>query len=671
MHLPLLPRSTPLASQAPGTRRSAVRTNFASRCKASCARTAVLFAAACGHPSPPSAAPDADTVERQRAQSGHGEVQTGASRAEGEERTDTQQAQDATTAPDLAASEAAANSAGADAPVGDAPNHGAVDTAAPETKAADTAAQEAGAWDSGKADAAKPDAGVQDASPADAAMVDAGALDTGKADSGAPDTSTPGADAADAMATTAATPSAPVADWQPVPSGDPNSAGLVNASTDLAAVLEGGKLANACNAWFATQGKGTLQQKLLCGKAMFFYESFGTYGVPQALVDFMVQHLPNSVGAGMAAFGMHLDPNSQKKLPLGLAPGANLPNTAVPTYTFTCASCHFGKLADGRYVVGQANHDYDYGRQLLALNLFPKMATGLEPASKHAPQAVAAVQPLIDEYKSKPQLGLQFGWAMLQLVGALGSIPTFTVANEAAYASWLPGTQDFLMAPVVVDDGAHTVSKIISLFNLPTPAQIQAAKMKHALLGWTGVSASLPNFLRGFAALGAGDAGWPPEKLEPLQAYLQTLSALANPSPPPANLVSQGKALFSAKGCTDCHGGPGLSGVKVYTYKEMGTDAAMAGWLDPDLDGVPIANPILMTGDSITNGIKAPRLRGVWSAKPLLHNGSVDSLEKLFCLGYTRPTVTAPPFGDGGHWMTCQGLSDAEKSQLIAYLRSL
>lgn len=485
-----------------------------------------------------------------------------------------------------------------------------------------------------------------------------------------PDASTDSAPAEIAVAS-ADTASSAAPNWQPPTSGDPNDGGLTNISKDLKAVLEGAKLPSACAEWFASQGNGTLQQKLLCGKAMFFYESFGTYGVPQAMVDFLIGNLPNSVGPGMAAFGMIADPNSAKQLPLGLAPGADLPKTTVPTYTFTCASCHFGKLADGRYAVGLANHDYQYGRQLLALNLFAKLATGLEPASKHAPAAVAAIQPLLDEYKAKPELALKFGMAMLQLVGALGSIPPFSVANEAAYASWKPGTQDFLMAPVVVDDGVHTVSKIISLFSLPTPTQIAAANMKHAMLGWTGVSASLPNFLRGFAALGAGDAAWPTEKLEPLQAYLQTLTAPPNLAPPPPQLVAQGNKLFVAKGCTQCHGGPAYSGVKVYTYAEIGTDSAMAGWLDPDLDGVPIANPILMPGDSITNGIKSPRLRGVWAAKWLLHNGSVDSLEKLFCLGANRPTLTGQPFGDGGHLMTCNNLSDAEKTQLIAYLRSL
>ncbi len=451
----------------------------------------------------------------------------------------------------------------------------------------------------------------------------------------------------------------------------PDQAGLTNVGTNLTAVLEGGKLAGACDAWFATKGQGTLKQKLLCGKAMFFYESFGTYGIPQVMADFMIQKLPESVGPGMEKFGLYADPTSAKQLPLGLAPGANLPDTTVPSYTFTCASCHFGKTPDGRYAVGQANHDYDYGRQILAFNLFAKLATGLEPASQHNAKAVAAIQPLIDEYKANPFLAFEFGLALLQLTSALSAVPAFSPADEAAYASWKPGTQDFLMTPVVVDDGVHTVSKIISLFNLPTTAQIESGGMTHAMLGWTGVAGSLVNFLRGFAALGAGNADWPDEKLEPLKAYLESLSAPENPNPPPAAQVSQGAQLFVDKGCVTCHDGPAYSGTRVYSYAEIGTDAAMGAWLDPDWDGEPMPNPILMAGDQITNGIKSPRLRGLWTAKLLLHNGSVNSLEELFCLGSDRPTVVAPVFSDGGHMMTCDGLTNSEKTALIAYLRTL
>ena len=251
--------------------------------------------------------------------------------------------------PDAVAADAAGALAGR-ADVNVAPDAGAVSDvgAAPDVAAVFDAAAAPDLGAPSEVGAAT-DAGAKPG--VDAATIEVGAArggsDAGWADAGgaaAVDGNVSAADAAPA--------------WLPPPSGDPDQGGLTNIGTDLKAVLQWGKLPGACTAWHATQGKGTLQQKLLCGRAMFFYESFGTFGVPQPIVDFMIKNLPNSVGPGMAKFGMHTDPNAPKQLPLGLAVGANLPKTIVPTYTFTCVSCHFGKLSDGRYVVGQANHAY-------------------------------------------------------------------------------------------------------------------------------------------------------------------------------------------------------------------------------------------------------------------------------------------------------------------------
>lgn len=98
--------------------------------------------------------------------------------------------------------------------------------------------------------------------------------------------------------------------------------------------------------------------------------------------------------------------------------------------------------------------------------------------------------------------------------------------------------------------------------------------------------------------------------------------------------------------------------------------SALAQWNDADGDGQP-DQPVLFPGDSLTGGVKAPRLTGAWSMKRFLHNGSVPTLEALFCLDGPRPTNTQPVFSDKGHMQTCDGLTKADKTQLIAYLRSI
>src|SRR5436190_10781287 len=90
----------------------------------------------------------------------------------------------------------------------------------------------------------------------------------------------------------------------PAPSSDPftpqadGSEGLTNTSADLDAVLEHGALATACADYAADPGDR--HARLLCGKAMFFDESFGTAGVPKPLLTWLIADFPDEVGAGFS-----------------------------------------------------------------------------------------------------------------------------------------------------------------------------------------------------------------------------------------------------------------------------------------------------------------------------------------------------------------------------------
>ncbi len=440
--------------------------------------------------------------------------------------------------------------------------------------------------------------------------------------------------------------------------------GLVNVSTDLDAVLEGGALETACTEYWG--GKKDRATMLRCGKRMFFDESFGTSGVPAALVDFLVKKLPNSVGPGMAKLGMIADPRSTKSLPLGIVPTTPLSAT-VPAYGFSCASCHFGRLPDGRYAVGAPNHDYDYGLQNLAFALFPQLA--LADTGANDPDAVARVKPLLDELAATPGLKLQM---MVTLIGLLGvKIPEFPAEVQHHYANWRTGTMDFLIAPLPIDDGVHTVSKISALWSIPTAEEMKASGMSHAMLGWGGPVHSVMNFLKEFVSFGGGvPAAWPEEKLAPLVAYIETLRAPANPTPPASVEVEAGQALFETAGCTTCHGGPAGGGTKTYTFEEIGTDSELAKWLDPKLSGKACCGATLEPGETLSHGVKSPRLVGAWAMSRFLHNGSVSTLEELFCVNGPRGAVTEPAYRDGGHAFTCDGLTPSEKQSLIAYLRA-
>lgn len=503
-----------------------------------------------------------------------------------------------------------------------------------------------------------PDAGLS--------VVDPPAPDAGAAPSGAlvmPPAAGPG-DAGSSQATVDAGPPRPMGELLPfLPVADA-SEGLTNTGADLGAVLEQGALASACDEWRAAPGDR--RKKLLCGKAMFFYEGFGTTGVPKPLITWLLTHFPTEVGPGFSLLGMVADPNSTENLPLGLARGAPLGSTE--TLAFTCASCHLGRLPDGRYAVGAPNHDYDYGRMNLLITLLPQTQMPGWSDAAHDTHALAKLEPLRTLLANDlgKRLALFAGLAPLALSGS--AAPPFSRENEGYYAQWRPGTMDFFIQPLPFDDQVHTVSKISALWGIPSDAELSAQGIPSALLGWTGGTATVAHFLHSFVELGGGDpALWPSSALEPLEAYLATLRAPTAPAPSPADLTA-GQDSFRVN-CLGCHEGPRGMGRRVYTFMEIGTDAAMQWWADgPDHDGAPLAPIVFPAGDRITHGIKSPRLVGLGSMKRFLHNGSLDTLEQLLCL-QQRPTVTTPALGGGGHTFGCQ-LPQPEREALLRYLRA-
>ncbi len=434
------------------------------------------------------------------------------------------------------------------------------------------------------------------------------------------------------------------------------SHGLVNTSADLEELLEHGALNNACDLWRAdpqNQGK-----KLLCGKSMFFYETFGSMGTPAALTDLLLESFRDEVGPAFSTYGLTPDPFSDKGYPLGMVAGEH-------GVAFSCASCHFGRLPDGRYAVGAANHQLDYGGLNLAIAIMPlAVMSDLTGAELH-PDALAEVQPLLDHLDSDPALKLSFYMALLSLITE--DIPEFSTENQGYYAAWLTGTMDFMIQPLPVDDEVHTVSKISPLWGIPRKKEADAAGMAHAMLGWTGNTTTLGNFVYLFDALGGGDGpNWREEELEPLVEYIYSLRAPTTPVQDEAAALRGGR-LFYKVGCIDCHAGPRGSGTKLYSYEEIGTDKAMAAWCDANLDGVDCTDG-MMPEDPVTHGLKSPRLNGLWASTRFLHNGAVGSLQELLCLEGERVPVTTEAMGNQGHRYGCDELSADQKRDIIAWL---
>ena len=253
------------------------------------------------------------------------------------------------------------------------------------------------------------------------------------------------------------------------------SEGLVNVSADLDAILEYGALQGACDAWQADPGNR--RKKLMCGKSMFFYEGFGTIGMPSVLLDFVGTRFEEQIGLAFEGYGMVPDPTVPGR-PIGV--GAGAPFDTVETLAFTCAACHFGPLPDGRFAVGAPNHGYEYATHMMALTLVPSAANPLFNREDHHPDAVALVEPLLDRIQGDLIMQMDLGIQLLPLLGS--SAPTISYETEGQYASWPSGTMDFAIAPLPIDDEVHTVSKFSALYGIPTHQEMADARARSSVL---------------------------------------------------------------------------------------------------------------------------------------------------------------------------------------------
>ena len=438
---------------------------------------------------------------------------------------------------------------------------------------------------------------------------------------------------------------------------------------DLARVLEFETIKGACQAY--RDGDHSEQTRLRCGKWMFFYESFGTVGVPTHLLEFLQQWYRPYFGSSFSSMGFVPNPNSKDSIPLGLAESTQRMGS-LKIHAFTCASCHFGQMPDGRYAVGYPNHQLDYGRFFGSMVALVKMSINPDDDTIH-PQLKEALASTVAA--TRQLSGFMIGLASLGLNiatrgGNAMSSGVLDLTHEEQLRFWhlRTGTMDFLTKPMA-DDGVWTVSRILSLWNLPTPERIEDSGMPHGLLSWTGIGKSLMGFLHGFVAISGSDSEWTDEQLQPIADYIYSLRAPNSLHVADHAAVERGAQVFSEAGCLECHDGPSGEGRQLYEFERIGTDSAMKAIYNPDDDG-QLCCGLDAAGDHATWSLKSPRLAGQQFRTRLLHNGALDNLEQLFCLE-ARPESELEAQTGVGHRFGCDELSATEKFDLIEYINHL
>jgi len=139
-----------------------------------------------------------------------------------------------------------------------------------------------------------------------------------------------------------------------------------------------------------------------------------------------------------------------------------------------------------------------------------------------------------------------------------------------------------------------------------------------------------------------------------LASYVASLGAEL-PSPSVASAISsQGAAVFVAQ-CTGCHIPPGLTGAPV-SLSIIGTDPTLG-----------------LSAVRGTGMYRVPSLHGVGTRGPLLHDGTVPSVESMFDPTRPTPSFTARLHGSGavpGHTYGLD-LSSDDRSALVDYVNAL
>lgn len=139
-----------------------------------------------------------------------------------------------------------------------------------------------------------------------------------------------------------------------------------------------------------------------------------------------------------------------------------------------------------------------------------------------------------------------------------------------------------------------------------------------------------------------------------LAAYLSSLASSLPPESSAVDASPRGASVFGAR-CASCHVPPALTGEPV-ALDVVGTDPALG-----------------LSAVRGTGTYRVPSLHGVASRGPLLHDGTVPSVDALFDPTRPTPAFTGRLHGTGavpGHLFGLN-LSDDDRTALVAYLRAL
>ena len=161
-----------------------------------------------------------------------------------------------------------------------------------------------------------------------------------------------------------------------------------------------------------------------------------------------------------------------------------------------------------------------------------------------------------------------------------------------------------------------------------------------------------------------------------LASYLRSLKTPKYLGKIDTEKAKKGGRVFKSN-CLSCHDGLNGASLNRYPIETVGTpkeiESIFLDYSTPTrqskqlLESLQKAYPF----ETITHGVKARRLNGIWSKKRLMTNGTIEGLDHLFCLsGQKRLKVYRPAQTQMVHADLCQ-LKLEDRENLKQYFLGL
>lgn len=470
----------------------------------------------------------------------------------------------------------------------------------------------------------------------------------------------------------------------------------VDVGKSVEEVLEYETLKGSCDTYWSLIENDEESEKIRiferkCGKWLFlFWETSGELPLPIMLYDAMRRSWPDLTGDHFEKLGFIKNPYSPEGWPVGVVRSTKK-YMGLPSINVNCASCHVGKLPDGRYAVGAPNTELDMSQFNLMSYYSVYIAMNKEEKKILSPEVVAYYENLkrLERRRYRDENG-KIDWSnsvfkysyLLSILGigtkGLPDADYVKMPPAADLKSWLDGR------PGVFNPGAPMLT--VQVKDVPNLAVPQIWELgghgpdiesgHQAPLGIVAKYGSLEDFLRSAIVYTYQAPELAVEKyVKPLASYLRSLKAPKNPKKPKESDVIAGRAEFT-RSCLSCHNGPGFETQKLYLAEEVGASSSLDYVMENYKPTTPIAELIAKLSmeidaamDPSPIGIKSRSFVGIWARKNLMLDGSVEDLNDLFCLEHENHR--SPGLSRKVHRDLCEDFSKREKKNLKSFLETL